>query len=210
MRNKYFDHVKIVASKDPMVQLAKKQLEDLKKEQEEATPFRKTKEMQLALKEEKDKLKIVTEKTKLQIRKQRVQLFLEEFMRCGNATQAVKNIFGVQSHASAVAIGGKLMKEARYFGRGILENRGLAYGDLIDHAIEKMKLSKDTDWWDRLMKIADYENFTRQQGNTMPNIVNIVGNTKNLADEFGFSGVTEGEVVQDKKPSEDESSEEDF
>lgn len=90
---------------------------------------------------------------------------LERFLECfvengGHGTKAAMQAFGITSRAYANNVANKYLKKAKGLGRIYLEKRGYGYGKLLEVAIDKMLESKDTDWWDRLMKISDYEDFT--------------------------------------------------
>lgn len=121
----------------------------------------------------------------------KVDLFLEEFLRNGgNATEAAMTQFGLTNRSSAAVIGGRYLKQARGLARVYLEKKGATYGKLLDIAIEKATTSKNTEWWDRLMKLAGYEDFMSKGGGVNVNILT-AENSKN--DFKGF--VEEGEII---------------
>lgn len=121
-----------------------------------------------------------------------LEAFLEEFIKNGgNATQAALVVTGAKSINSAASLGSQYLKQAKVLGRIVLEKKGFHYGRMIDVATQKMMTSKTPDWWDRLMKIADYEDFTKSRREP-PQIVNILEMQKKAAQEFGFE---EGEIV---------------
>ena len=126
----------------------------------------------------------------------RLEAFIEEFMKNGgNATQAAMVVTGAKNISSAASMGSQYLKQAKVLGRIVLEKKGFHYGKMIDVAVEKMATSKTPDWWDRLMKIADYEDFTKSRKDPSQ-VVNIVGVQKAAAQEFGFE---EGEIVDEKE-----------
>lgn len=63
----------------------------------------------------------------------------------------------------------------------------------MDVAAQKMMESKTPDWWDRLMKMADYADFMSKK-ESKPAVVNIVAAQNKLRDSFGFGEVIEGEI----------------
>jgi hypothetical protein len=126
----------------------------------------------------------------------RIEAFCEEFIKNGgNATQAALVVSKTKNITSAASMGSQYLKQAKILGRIVMEKKGFHYGKMIDVAAEKMAISKSPEWWDRLMKIADYEDFTK--GKKDPSqIVNIVGVQKAAAQEFGFE---EAEVVDEEE-----------
>jgi hypothetical protein len=138
------------------------------------------------------------EKVKEDVLAQRTStdLFLEEFLRNGgNATKAAQAVFNVSSIESAAAMGSQYLKKARSLARVYLDSKGYGYGKMLDTAIKKMEVSEEPAWFDRLMKLAGYEDFLSKGGGA-PGVVNIIQTQKTLQEEFGF---TEGEVVKPKK-----------
>lgn len=125
----------------------------------------------------------------------RIQAFCEEFIKNGgNATQAALVVSGTKNITSAASMGSQYLKQAKVLGRIVMEKKGFHYGKMIDVAAEKMATSKTPEWWDRLMKIADYEDFTK--GRKDPSqVVNIVGVQKAAAAEFGFE---EAEIIDEE------------
>lgn len=137
------------------------------------------------------------QKHKLIIR-QKADLFLEEFIKNGgNATEAVLTISPHLSRVSAYATASKYLKELRGLGRLYLEKKGHSYGKLLDIAMQKVKGSKTPEWWDRIMKIADYEDFMTKEKKGGPQVVNIIQSHKDLTSSY-----IEGEV-EDILPVED-------
>lgn len=125
----------------------------------------------------------------------KVDLFLKEFLaNGGNATEAATKAFGLTNRSSAAVIGARYLKEARGAARIYLEHKGATYGKLLDIALEKAEKSKNTEWWDRLMKLAGYEDFmSKGKADVSVNIMT-AQNAKN--DFTGF--IEEGEVVEIK------------
>lgn len=125
----------------------------------------------------------------------RLDIFLEEFIKNGgNATQAALKVSKTTSLASAGQIGYKLLKEARGVARMYLEKSGFAYGKLLDVATSKMMESKDPEWWDRLMKIAGYEDFLSKDKGPVPVNVNVIQTHKDLTSKY-----IEGEEIEEVK-----------
>lgn len=123
---------------------------------------------------------------------QKVDLFLKEFLaNGGNATEAAMTVFKMDNRASASVIGSRYLKEAKGTARVYMEKKGATYGRLLDIALEKAENSKNTEWWDRLMKLAGYEDFMSKA----PTGVNVnILTASNQKDSFhGF--VQEGEVL---------------
>lgn len=86
--------------------------------------------------------------------------FLEEFLRNGgNATQAALVVFNCSSIESAANIGSQYLKKAKSLARVYMEKQGYGYGKMLEVAAEKMEKSKNPEWWDRMMKMAGYEDF---------------------------------------------------
>ena len=118
--------------------------------------------------------------------------FLEEFIKNGgNATQASLVINNVTSLASAANMGSYYLKKAKALGRVYLEKKGYGYGKMLDVAAEKMVDSKTPEWWDRLMKVADYADFFEKPKNATPAVVNVIQSHKDR-----ISSYIEGEEVK--------------
>ena len=131
----------------------------------------------------------------------RTDLFLKEFLaNGGNATQAAMKVFNVSSVESAAAMGSQYLKRSKQLARVYLENKGYGFGKFLDVAVRKMEASDEPAFFDRLMKLAGYEDFMSKGGGA-PGVVNIISTQKSLQDEFGF---TEGEVVP---PAQDDTEE---
>jgi len=128
---------------------------------------------------------------------QRLDAFLKEFVKNGgNGTQAVLTISPNVAYGSAVAMAGAYMKELRALGRVYMEKRGHSYGKLLDIAMDKAAQSKTPEWWDRLMKIADYEDFLTKDKKTGPQVVNIIQSHRDLTSTYIEGEVEEAEVVE--------------
>lgn len=126
----------------------------------------------------------------------KLEAFLEEFFKNdGNATQAALAIGNYATIQSASDAGSKLLKRAKNLGlvRTMLEKKGYGQGRLLDVAIQKMLESKTPEWWDRLMKMADYEDFiSKKEVKQGPSVVNVIAAQKQISQEFGFD---DGEVI---------------
>jgi len=134
----------------------------------------------------------------------KLDVFLKEFLENGgNATMAVMSAFGVKNKASASVIGSRYLKQARGTARLMLEEKGATYGKLLELAWEKAQAAKNPEWFDRVMKIAGYEDFmSKNKGNVNVNILT-AQNDKN--DFKGF--IEEGEIVEEGEIDGDEVSE---
>lgn len=128
------------------------------------------------------------------VQRDKLELFLKEFVQNGgNATQAALSLGSYSTIQSAAAAGSAYLKRARGLSRIYLEKRGYTYGKMMDVAAQKMMESKTPDWWDRLMKMADYADFMSKK-ESKPAVVNIVAAQNKLRDSFGFGEVIEGEI----------------
>ena len=119
----------------------------------------------------------------------KLDLFLEEFIRNGgNATEAAWKIYNCKNRSVASVIGRDQLIKAKDVGRIYLESEGYSYGRLLKLAADKIETSKDPAWWDRLMKIAGYEDFmSKGKSSSGPSttIVNVIGQAqKDLASEY--------------------------
>lgn len=124
----------------------------------------------------------------------RMEKFLEEFIKNGgNATQAALAIGNHSTIQSAAVSGHNYLKKAKGLSRIYLEKKGYTFGKMMDVAAEKMMTSKTPDWWDRLMKMADYADFITKK-ETRPAVVNILQAQKDLQRQFGF---VDGEIVEE-------------
>lgn len=116
----------------------------------------------------------------------------------GNATEAALDVFNCSTRASASEIGRTYLERAQKRGlvAAFMENQGIGYNDLIQHAFEMMKKSKNPGWWDRLMKEAGYAKQVEesQKGGRANITVNV-----NKAHEDMVGDYIEGEVADDPK-----------
>ena len=128
---------------------------------------------------------------------EKLEAFLEEFMKNGgNATQAALTVNPTISIASAANLGVDYMKQVRGLAQVHLEKRGYGYGKLMEIAMKKVEEGRTPEWWDRLMKMAGYEDFlTKNIKGGGPAVVNIVGEHKKQVEDFGFA--EEGEIVDE-------------
>ena len=131
-------------------------------------------------------------------REEMARRFLEEFIKNGGkGTEAVITITGTKNIRAASQMGTRLLKEARGIARIYLERKGYGYGKMLDVATDKMEKSKTPEWWDRLMKMADYEDFISKPKDA-PSVVNIVQTQKDLQKQFGFEGdIIDGDTEQE-------------
>lgn len=144
------------------------------------------------------------------VQTQKVDLFLEEFLKNGgNATSAVMSVFGLENKASAAVIGSRYLKEAKGLARVYMEKKGFHYGKLLDLAMEKAMASKNTEWFDRLMKLAGYEDFmSKGAGGVNVNILTAENSKSDFKSFIEEGEIVEGDAVQEGE-SEEEPEEED-
>jgi hypothetical protein len=133
----------------------------------------------------------------------KVEFFIEEFFKNGgNATKAALAINPEMKLSSAASKGVYFLNKAKERGlvRTLLERKGYDFGRMLDVAVEKMEKSKKPDWWDRVMKMADYEDFTSTGKSALSGnvAVNIFNAHRELTNEY-----VEGEVVEET-PSKNE------
>lgn len=126
----------------------------------------------------------------------KIELFFQEWLKNdGNATQAALVVFKCTTIKSAAEMGRQYLQKAKEAGlmRTLIEKKGYHEGKLIDIAIQKMLEDKTPAWWDRVMKMAGYEDFiTKKEAKQGPTVVNIVSAQKQVGSKFGF-----GEEVVD-------------
>lgn len=131
---------------------------------------------------------------------QRLDAFLKEFVKNGgNGTQAMLAISPHLTLGSATAMAASYMKQLRSIGRLYMEKKGHSYGKLLDIAMKKAADSKTPEWWDRLMKIADYEDFLTKEKKTGPQVVNIIQSHKDLASTYVEGEVEEAEILEENE-----------
>lgn len=136
-----------------------------------------------------------------------VEKFMVEYLKNGGrVTDAALTVGNFKSRATAGISGSRWLAKAKSRGliRTMLEKRGYNHGKLIDVALEKMEKSKKPDWWDRIMKMANYEDFvSTQKAGVATNIetMNIFGAHRKLSEEY----IEDGDVVsQEEEPQEQE------
>lgn len=144
------------------------------------------------LKKQKSLLK-KTENNQIQITK-KFDLFLDEFVKTdGNATEAAMRVWDCKSRAVAATIGSRYLRQAKELGRILLEKKGVTYGKLLTVAADKMEKSKNPEWWDRLMKLAGYEDFmAKDKGSSAPGIIQIINAQKDMIQQY-----VEGEIIEE-------------
>lgn len=127
------------------------------------------------------------------IKRTRLDAFIEEYLKNGgNATQAALDTGEIKSRYVASKIGYQLLKKAKLLGRIYMEEKGYGYGKMLDVALSKMMMSKNPEWWDRLMKLANYDNFIDVDKSTGPQVVNIVQASKDFLKDY-----VDAEFVED-------------
>jgi len=135
----------------------------------------------------------------------RVEAFMKEFIKNGgNATRAAMAVGNYTTTLAAAQGGSYYLKKAKKMGlyRTTIEKKGYHLGKLMDIALEKMEASDKPGWWDRIMKLSDYEDFTSTGKAAIPNLSvtnNIFGAHRKLSEEY-----IEGEVVDDDEAEEKE------
>ena len=138
-----------------------------------------------------------------------VEKFTREFLKNGgNVTKAALAVGNFSSLNSANTSGQRWLAKSKQRGliRNALEEKGYGYGKLIDVALEKMEKSKKPDWWDRIMKMADYDDFTSSGKvggtNVSVNIPCFAAHRK-LSEEYidDTNEVIEGETLKDENKS---------
>lgn len=126
----------------------------------------------------------------------KIDLFLEAFIKNGgNATQAAMDVFDCNSRATAAAVGHEYLQKAKATARIYLEQKGATYGKMLEIAFQKSQDNKSPDWWDRLMKIAGYEDFMTKQVKSGPGVVNIIQAQKEIVKQYVEADVLDGEEV---------------
>lgn len=125
------------------------------------------------------------------------EAFIHEFiLNGGNSAKAARKVCPNISVKNSYATGYRLMGQARKRGliRKMMEKKGYNLSSMVDVAVEKMEKSKKPDWWDRLMKMAEYEDFTKTAGSGGANInVSVFGAHNKIAEDY-----IEGEIVTDE------------
>lgn len=126
----------------------------------------------------------------------KIEAFMEELIKNGgNATQAAIAIGGFTNIRSATTTGSRWLAEAKRRGlfRVLIEKRGYDLGKMVDVALEKMEKSKKAEWWDRMMKMAGYEDFMTKNSGTAPGVaINVFQAHKELTADY-----IDGEVVEE-------------
>jgi hypothetical protein len=122
------------------------------------------------------------------IQRQKLDMFLEEFLKNGgNATEAALTIAPdkLKNRMSAAAQGSYYLKQAKVLGRVYLEQKGYGYGKLLESAAKKAvdPDQKTPEWWDRVMKVAGYEDFI-SKGTAGGTTVNVMSVHKGLLDKY--------------------------
>lgn len=133
------------------------------------------------------------------VKRDRLDLFIDEFLaNGGNATRAAMKVGNFANEASAAVMGSRYLSKAKSMGRIYLEKKGYGYGKLLEVAAEKMLESKTPEWWDRLMKIAEYADFISKEKQSASVNVNVMQAHKSLTSEY----IEEGEVMEEAEERE--------
>ena len=134
------------------------------------------------------------------IKSQKLDVFLEEFLKNGgNATQAALAVGNYSSLSSAASAGHNYLQQAKGLARIYLEKKGYSYGKLLDKAAKKMEDSKTTEWWDRLMKLADYHDFISKDKGPSTAIVNVIQSHKDLTSSYIEGEMEEVEPIEENE-----------
>lgn len=190
--------VKHLAKNDPEVKAMDEMVETKRKELSAQYLGRRPKKVQKEMDKLQEEARALRLKKTMEIQNQRKEAFLHEYMENGgNSLRAVNTIFGPTNPKTATEIANGYLKDSRKtIARALIEKKGYSYGVFLEHIIQKMQVSRDTDWFDRLFKLAGYDDFITAKGVNVNSNVNILGSHKNLQKEFGF---VEGEVVETKE-----------
>ena len=135
-----------------------------------------------------------------------VEKFTREFLKNGGkVTEAAQKVGNFTTLAAATSSGSRWLAKAKQRGliRNALERKGYNYGKLMDVALKKMEASKKPDWWDRIMKMADYDDFittNKDLGGTNIQTMNIFAAHRKLSEDY-----VDGEIeeVEDEPITED-------
>ena len=131
------------------------------------------------------------------ILEQRLDAFFKEFVKNGgNGTQAVLSISPEMSLTSASSMATYYMRELKAVGRVYMEKKGHSYGKLMDMAMKKASESKTPEWWDRLMKIGEYEDFLTKEKKGGNQVVNIIQSHRDLTSTYIDGEVEEAEIIE--------------
>lgn len=123
--------------------------------------------------------------------KTKLDLFLEEYVKNnGNGTAAAMKVFDVKNKVNAANIASQYLKKAQNANRLLMEKKGYTQGRMMDIALTKMQAARTPEWWDRLMKMAGYEDFLSKTPVTKATIA-IMEVQKEVMDEY----IIEGETV---------------
>ncbi len=152
------------------------------------------------VKKQKDKKQYFKKRKQALVVKNKFDLFMDEYEKNGgNGTEAAMKVYGYTNRTSAGSMAHVNLKQARNLGRLILEKQGVGYEHIIKILIKKAEESKDPAFWDRLFKLAGYEDIDfsgKSQKATVS--VNINQTLKEDSSEFGFQDAIEGEVSEDQ------------
>ncbi len=91
------------------------------------------------------------------------------------------------------------LKQAKGLARVYLEKKGYGYGKMLEEAAKKMKSSKTPEWWDRLMKLADYHDFISKDKSPSTAIVNVIQSHKDLTSSYIEGEIEEVEPIEENE-----------
>lgn len=118
--------------------------------------------------------------------------FMEAFIRNGgNITQAALTVLpDGEDPIAAYHKGKNMLEKAKAHGmvQIYLEKQGYDFGKMLEVAVRKMEKSKKPDWWDRLMKMAGYEDFINKKDTGGKVNINLFGQHKKMMDEYVIDG----------------------
>lgn len=125
-----------------------------------------------------------------------VEVFASEYLRNGgNATRAYIRFNPNATLTAASAAGSYWLAQAKKMGlyRQVVERSGYTFPKMINHALEKMGTSNKPDWWDRVMKLSGYEDFTPSGNQSVTVNTNVFEAHRGMKEEY-----VEGEIVEEK------------
>lgn len=143
--------------------------------------FKKVQEKRIAHQVKQNRLKKI----------EKLDNFIKEWLKNGgNATEAASIVFSCKSRSVAASIGSEYLKKAKGLARIMMEKEGYTYGKMIKTAGRKMETAKGPEWWDRLMKLAGYEDFMSKKDVGVS--VNILTAQKEVIKKY----VQEAEIIE--------------
>jgi len=131
-----------------------------------------------------------------------LDLFVKEYLtNGGNALQAIRTLFPKKSASESIQLSSYYMTEARRTGvfRALIEKKGYSLDKMIDVALEKMDQGIKPDWWDRLMRMSGYEDFTASGRTAVTVNTNIFEAHRGLSRSY-----VEAEVIEEDDNNNDD------